>query len=218
MLNTAASSGELSHLSSNYTISCVASLTFQFVGETFDVPFLTDLVEEWHEKERGSFPTPIECLIIIWIFSIMWKEVKEVYEVGLREYISDMWNLADIFTNFCFIGWIVLRITAWIIVKREEAVGINPYYPREEWHAYDPFLISEGLFGAGMISCFLKLIHIFSINPHLGPLQVCPFFAHLTRIVATFLHTCRFPLVGWQWTSSSFWYSIYSCFLPLAAE
>ena len=64
------------------------------------------------------------------------------------------------------------RITAWIIVKREEAAGINPYTPREEWHAYDPFLISEGLFGAGMISSYLKLVHIFSINPHLGPLQV----------------------------------------------
>ncbi len=43
---------------------------------------------------------------------------------------------------------------------------------RERWHAYDPYLISEGLFGAGMISSFLKLVHIFSINPHLGPLQV----------------------------------------------
>ena len=33
------------------------------------------------------------------------------------------------------------------------------------------FLIS-GLFGAGMISSYLKLINIFSINPYLGPLQV----------------------------------------------
>ena len=49
---------------------------------------------------------------------------------------------------------------------------MDPYYPREQWHAYDPYLISEGLFGAGMISSFLKLVHIFSINPHLGPLQI----------------------------------------------
>lgn len=112
-------------------------------------------------------------MIIIWVMSIMWKEVKEVYEVGFREYIKDMWNLADIFTNTCFVGWIFLRMAAWVIVKREEAAGINPYYPREQWHAYDPFLISEGLFGAGMISSYLKLVHIFSINPHLGPLQVC---------------------------------------------
>ena len=29
-----------------------------------------------------------------------------------------------------------------------------------------------GMFGAGMISSYLKLVHIFSINPYLGPLQV----------------------------------------------
>ena len=53
-------------------------------------------------------------------------------------------------------------------------MGMDPYKPREEWHPYDPYLISEGLFGAGMISSFLKLVHIFSINPHLGkfPLQL----------------------------------------------
>jgi hypothetical protein len=28
------------------------------------------------------------------------------------------------------------------------------------------------MFGAGMISSYLKLVHIFSINPYLGPLQV----------------------------------------------
>ena len=33
-------------------------------------------------------------------------------------------------------------------------------------------LLAEGLFGAGMISSYLKLVHIFSINPYLGPLQV----------------------------------------------
>ena len=49
-----------------------------------------------------------------------------------------------------------------------QAMGMDPYKPREEWHPYDPYLISEGLFGAGMISSFLKLVHIFSINPHLG--------------------------------------------------
>ena len=48
--------------------------------------------------------------------------------------------------------------------------------PRRIWldiYIKDPFLISEGLFGAGMISSNLKLVHIFAINPHLGPLQVC---------------------------------------------
>ena len=102
----------------------------------------------------------------------MWKEMKIVYDVGIMGYLCDLWNLADCFTNMCFTGWILLRMTAYVLVQREEAAGLNPHVPREEWHAYDPFLISEGLFGAGMISSYLKLVHIFSINPQLGPLQI----------------------------------------------
>lgn len=44
--------------------------------------------------------------------------------------------------------------------------------PREKWDAWDPMLISEGLFSAANIFSSLKLVYIFSVNPHLGPLQV----------------------------------------------
>lgn len=40
------------------------------------------------------------------------------------------------------------------------------------WDPFDPMLLSEGAFAAGMIFSFLKLVHIFSVNPHLGPLQI----------------------------------------------
>ena len=63
---------------------CTIFSLFQFVGEAFHIEYLTDLVQEWQEKERGSFPTPIECMIIVWVFSCMWRDIKEVYETGLR--------------------------------------------------------------------------------------------------------------------------------------
>lgn len=44
--------------------------------------------------------------------------------------------------------------------------------PREKWDAWDPMLLSEGLFSAANIFSSLKLVYIFSVNPHLGPLQV----------------------------------------------
>src|SRR6218665_1590151 len=44
--------------------------------------------------------------------------------------------------------------------------------PREQWDAYDPTLISEGLFAAANIFSSLKLIYIFPVNPLLGPLQI----------------------------------------------
>lgn len=43
---------------------------------------------------------------------------------------------------------------------------------REHWDAFDPTLISEGLFAAANIFSSLKLIYIFTVNPHLGPLQI----------------------------------------------
>lgn len=60
----------------------------------------------------------------------------------------------------------------YILTQRDAAAGLNPWYPREQWDPFDPMLLSEGVFAAGMIFSFLKLVHIFSINPHLGPLQV----------------------------------------------
>lgn len=59
-----------------------------------------------------------------------------------------------------------------LFCQRDAAIGLNPWYPREQWDPFDPMLLSEGVFAAGMIFSFLKLVHIFSINPHLGPLQV----------------------------------------------
>lgn len=44
--------------------------------------------------------------------------------------------------------------------------------PRESWHEFDPILLAEGLFAAANIFSSLKLVYIFSVNPHLGPLQI----------------------------------------------
>lgn len=52
------------------------------------------------------------------------------------------------------------------------ALGLQWNQPREKWDAWDPMLLSEGLFSAANIFSSLKLVYIFSVNPHLGPLQV----------------------------------------------
>ncbi len=54
------------------------SITLTFIGEQFHLDILLDMVDEWHMKERGSFPSPIECIIIFWVFALIWKEIKQV--------------------------------------------------------------------------------------------------------------------------------------------
>jgi transient receptor potential cation channel subfamily C member 4 len=57
----------------------------------------------------------------------------------------------------------------------QKEMTVNPFaadLQREKWDTWDPMLISEGLFSAANIFSSLKLVYIFSVNPHLGPLQV----------------------------------------------
>lgn len=132
------------------------------------------------------------------ITGLIWGEMNALFSSGLVEYMSDLWNIIDLISNSFYVTWIGLRITSWYLVqvsssqkyenvfsfvfrfnyfplfsrKRELGLGRDPWYPREQWDPFDPMLLSEGVFAAGMIFSFLKLVHIFSINPHLGPLQV----------------------------------------------
>jgi transient receptor potential cation channel subfamily C protein 4 len=52
------------------------------------------------------------------------------------------------------------------------AISTGHYVRRRDWNAWDPTLISEGIFAAANIFSSLKLVYIFTINPHLGPLQI----------------------------------------------
>lgn len=60
-------------------------------------------------------------------------------------------------------------------VQQTSEIARDPstaYIPREHWDDFDPQLIAEGLFAAANIFSAIKLVHLFSINPHLGPLQI----------------------------------------------
>ncbi|XP_058063858.1 transient receptor potential protein isoform X2 [Anopheles bellator] len=140
--------------------------------EWFGPDWAQDILAEWKRKERGSLPGLFECLVILYIISLIWHEMKSLWNDGLMEYVSDLWNIVDFISNTFYIVWMSLRFTSWYTVWRDARAGLNPWYPREQWDPFDPMLLSEGSFAAGMIFSFLKLVHIFSINPHLGPLQV----------------------------------------------
>ncbi|KAL7030847.1 hypothetical protein ACKWTF_006807 [Chironomus riparius] len=140
--------------------------------EWFGNSWIHSLLDEWKRHERGALPGIAESACMVYIVSLIWGEIRSLYSEGLMDYISDLWNIVDFISNSFYVAWISLRLTSWYTVHRDANAGLNPWYPREEWSPYDPMLLSEGAFAAGMIFSFLKLVHIFSINPHLGPLQV----------------------------------------------
>jgi hypothetical protein len=48
---------------------------------------------------------------------LIWSEIKQLWDVGMREYISDMWNVVDFITNSLYVATIALRITAYYDVS-----------------------------------------------------------------------------------------------------
>lgn len=129
--------------------------------------------EEQLARQRGNGPTPLELLLVIYVVGFIWEETQEIFLDGLRSYLNNMWNFIDFARNSLYVMVILLRTYAYIQQNME--ISQDPskaYVPREQWDDFDPQLIAEGLFAAGNVFSALKLVHLFSINPHLGPLQI----------------------------------------------
>ncbi|KAF5272566.1 hypothetical protein FQR65_LT04905 [Abscondita terminalis] len=142
------------------------------VLEWFDVDWINEITLEWKRKERGALPGFAESVVILYVISLIWVEIKSLWSNGLKQYLTDLWNIFDFITNTFYVMWMLLRFSSYYIVQKELRDGRDPWYPREQWQSFDPMLLSEGAFAAGMIFSFLKLVHIFSVSPHLGPLQI----------------------------------------------
>lgn len=83
-----------------------------------------------------------------WVSGLIWSEVKQLWDVGLEEYVNDMWNVIDFVTNSLYVATVALRIVAYYRVQKENQ---RQALQREEWDSWDPMLISEGLFSAANI-------------------------------------------------------------------
>ncbi|XP_022823701.1 transient-receptor-potential-like protein isoform X2 [Spodoptera litura] len=124
-------------------------------------------------KQRGNGPTYLELVVVVYVLGFIWEETQEIYIEGIRSYLRNMWNFIDFTRNSLYVAVAVLRFAAYI--QQTTEIRRDPqtkFIPRENWDAFDPQLIAEGLFAAANIFSALKLVHLFSINPHLGPLQI----------------------------------------------
>ncbi|EFN61135.1 Transient receptor potential-gamma protein [Camponotus floridanus] len=158
---------------SYFTFLFMLILASQRIENVIDSWMGHDVVEEPARTKRGAPPTVVEWIILAWVSGLIWSEVKQLWDVGLEEYVNDMWNVIDFITNSLYVATVALRVVAYYRVQKEnEASGSLIELQREQWDTWDPMLISEGLFSAANIFSSLKLVYIFSVNPHLGPLQV----------------------------------------------
>ncbi|CAG2182797.1 unnamed protein product, partial [Oppiella nova] len=117
--------------------------------DIFGNTFAPELV---NTTKRGAPPSPIELCILAWVLGLIWSEVKQLWDLGIADYLSDMWNILDFITNSLYVATIALRVIAYLQIQKEISLHTGTaHLPRENWDAFDPILLSEGLFAAANI-------------------------------------------------------------------
>lgn len=46
------------------------------------------------------------------VSGLIWSEIKQLWDVGLEEYVRDMWNVIDFITNSLYVATVALRIVS----------------------------------------------------------------------------------------------------------
>ncbi|XP_044748537.1 transient-receptor-potential-like protein [Coccinella septempunctata] len=144
-----------------------------FFIEIFGTESWKESVVTKYERQRGNPPMLLEYVVLIYVIGFIFEEAHEMYSEGFSHYIRNLWNIIDFSRNFLYTAVFFLRVAAYL--EQNSQITQNPgtaYLRREEWAAFDFQLVAEGLFAAANIFSALKLVHLFSINPHLGPLQI----------------------------------------------
>ena len=84
--------------------------------------------------KRGAPPTLIELMVLAWVIGLIWSEIKQLWALGLFDYMSDAWNILDFITNSLYVATITLRIIAYLQVQKELALHTGTAsLPREDW-------------------------------------------------------------------------------------
>lgn len=50
------------------------------------------------------------------MLGLIWSEVKQLWDIGLHEYINDMWNVIDFVTNSLYVATVALRVVSYFQV------------------------------------------------------------------------------------------------------
>ncbi|PAA87341.1 hypothetical protein BOX15_Mlig013780g2 [Macrostomum lignano] len=111
----------------------------------------------------------LECLVIVWIISLLLEEVKQATLSGdsFKTYISDGWNKLDCTAAGLFVIGFILRIIAiGIESKPFKKIGMLEY----SVILTDEVFVSARIFYAFSLSAyFVRLMYIFSFHIALGP-------------------------------------------------
>lgn len=64
------------------------------------------------------------------ITGLIWSEVKQLWDVGLQEYVHDMWNVIDFITNSLYVATVALRVVSYFQVSSQFNWVVFIYHSR----------------------------------------------------------------------------------------
>nr|CAI5851756.1 unnamed protein product [Callosobruchus analis] len=121
--------------------------------EHFGSESMKAYVKDKYDKQRGNPPTILEYAVLLYVVGFIFEETQEIFVEGIRTYLRNLWNFIDFTRNVLYSGVFVLRVASYL--QQQAEISNDPttaYIHREEWDAFDPQLIAEGLFAAANVS------------------------------------------------------------------
>ncbi|KAI5624533.1 transient receptor potential cation channel, subfamily C, member 7a, partial [Silurus asotus] len=125
-----------------------------------------------------------------WTEMLIMKWVLEIWEDGLRDYVTQLWNILDFGMLSIFVASFTARLMAFLQASRAQQY-VDLYvtssdlsnaslpaevayftYARNRWLPSDPQLISEGLYSIAVVLSFSRIAYILPANESFGPLQI----------------------------------------------
>ena len=106
----------------------------------------------------------------VFLKGFVWAEMKQIWEEGFKTYVRQWWNWLDFIMLALYLMTVALRLAAFLL-SNSGKYGAEEL-SRLSWPATDPTLMSEALFAIANIFSFARIIFLFQVNEHLGPLQI----------------------------------------------
>lgn len=72
----------------------------------FGTESMVQNLEEQLRRQRGTAPSPLEFLVVMYVVGFIWEETQEIWREGIRSYLRNMWNFIDFSRNslYCLVA------------------------------------------------------------------------------------------------------------------
>ncbi|XP_067655536.1 short transient receptor potential channel 7-like [Haliotis asinina] len=145
----------------NYICSYTAFLVLLFVATTLESSDHVDLFE----GTKGT----VNSLIMFYVLGMFWAECKQLWEEGVREYFSQIWNYMDIMMLALYTASYAIE---GVIYTKARDIHTTGLIASEDDSIPNPQILSKVLFSVANVLSFARIAYILPASETFGQLQI----------------------------------------------